>query len=93
LNLVDHINGVKLDNRWCNLRDATYAMNSHNLQKANSKSITGILGVQKTGRGFCAIVGLNNKSYYSPTYDTEIEAKAAYLAMKKILHIGFVDKS
>lgn len=42
---VDHINHVKDDNRWCNLRHASYADNAknHPMQKNNT---TGVVGVR-----------------------------------------------
>jgi len=43
-NQVDHINHIKDDNRWCNIRSVTKRENSMNLGlKANNKS--GVIGV------------------------------------------------
>lgn len=43
--VVDHINGIKTDNRWCNLRVGTQALNTQNLRRARKDSFTGVLGV------------------------------------------------
>jgi hypothetical protein len=41
---IDHINGIKTDNRICNLRDATNSQNGKNLglSKANKSGIKGV---------------------------------------------------
>src|SRR5437879_12879405 len=41
---VDHINGNKLDNRWCNLREATMAQNKANegLRSSNTSGWKGV---------------------------------------------------
>ena len=41
---VDHINGDRTDNRWCNLRQVTRLENLHNIGLRNSNS-TGYVGV------------------------------------------------
>ena len=46
---VDHINGVKSDNRWCNLRAATIRENAFNYNGRKSKS--NLKGVYYDGRG------------------------------------------
>jgi hypothetical protein len=44
-NCVDHINGDRADNRWCNLREATNTQNTHNAKRrADNKS--GFKGVR-----------------------------------------------
>ena len=91
IGLVDHINGIRSDNRWINLREATNSINQQNKKQANTNSTTGSLGVTKSGKGFRAIVGFNNKNYYSPNYNTLVEASAAYFAMKKLLHKGYIE--
>lgn len=42
---VDHINGIKNDNRWANLRDVDRSTNLANLRRAMRHSRTGVLGV------------------------------------------------
>ena len=43
--VVDHINGIKTDNRWGNLRVGTQGDNTQNLRNARKDSSLGILGV------------------------------------------------
>lgn len=87
---VDHINGMRSDNRWRNLREANHALNQQNKRGANSNSKTGVLGVSRSGRGYRAALGVNGRNYYSRTFATVEEASAAYIAMKRQLHPGCV---
>jgi hypothetical protein len=47
-NQIDHINGIKIDNSWANLREATNKQNQENrrLSKTNK---SGVAGVYKSG--------------------------------------------
>jgi len=44
VNQVDHINGVRDDNKWANLRHATHSINSKNRRKdkTNKSGVTGV---------------------------------------------------
>ena len=53
---VDHINGVRDDNRWFNLRTATSTQNKLNPQ-GPIRSNTGIRGVSKTQNGYRIALG------------------------------------
>ncbi len=45
INDTDHINGIKSDNRWSNLRDVTASVNVHNRSKPPTNNNTGVTGV------------------------------------------------
>ena len=62
---VDHINGVRTDNRWCNLREVTRTDNLKNGSKPSTNT-SGVLGVRKhrdTGK-WVATVSIDNKTKY-----------------------------
>jgi hypothetical protein len=75
--VVDHINGVKMDNRKCNLRVVSQ---SRNIQKGKRRrpSQTGFRGVQKQGVRFRAYATLDRKLRHLGTFDTAEEAARAY---------------
>lgn len=76
--MVDHINGVRDDNRWCNLRHATRSENNANA-KLRRDSTTGAKGVYKRRSGrFSARVRYQGQEYALGTFDTIVEASAAY---------------
>ena len=77
---VDHINGIKHDNRKANLRIVTSQVNNHNRQSAKGYSW------KKNVAKYQAEIMLNNKTIYLGLYNTADEARQAYLAAKKIYH-------
>ena len=85
---LDHINGNRGDNRFCNLREVSRAENMQNRHSAmkNNKS-TGILGVYKDHGRFKAMIWAG-KAVYLGTYATPETAQAAYLKAKHRLHPG-----
>ena len=77
--LVDHINCNKLDNRKCNLRNATYQENVFNKKcPKNNKSGHRGIRVMPSGR-FSAYITINKKQISLGTYDTFEEAKKTRL--------------
>ena len=85
---VDHINGVRDDNRWANLRQATEAENCQNLGGPTKNNKSGALGVHyHKGRGkFRADIRVGKKSITLGYFDELWEASAAYLRAKDELH-------
>lgn len=54
---VDHINGVRSDNRWSNLRFATHAENRRNvgISKYNTSGVTGVCRDKASGKWWAGI--------------------------------------
>lgn len=88
---VDHINWVKTDNRFANLRDVSNSVNQQNQRKAHKHNLSGLLGVsaKESGR-FSANIRLNGKRHYLGTFHTAEAAHAAYLNAKCELHKGAI---
>jgi len=77
---VDHINGDRLDNRKVNLRIVSNEINSHNRQFAKGYYWN------KRDRKWSAYIKVNKKNIYLGRYNTEAEARSAYLKAKTIYH-------
>jgi hypothetical protein len=86
---IDHKNGNRSDNRFDNLRDVAKQQNTENQRKAQrSNKSTSVLGTWKNGNGFAARISHNNTKVYLGTFATVEEARAAYIAAKRLLHVG-----
>lgn len=85
---VDHRDGRKSNNAWANLRDVPRAINGQNQRQAHRDSLTGLLGVTTTKKGFSARICVNRKTHRLGNFKTADEAHAAYVAAKRDLHIG-----
>lgn len=85
---IDHINRVRDDNRWVNLREASNADNQQNCSAYKRRACDLPPGVWTKGPSdrFHAKVNLNKKVHYLGTFDTPEEAHQAYLAKKRELH-------
>ena len=72
---VDHVNGVRDDNRWVNLRHATRGQNEVNKPAYNS---LGVKGVRKIGERYQARLGGGAKRINLGWYSCEEDAMKAY---------------
>lgn len=80
---IDHINGVRVDNRIVNLRQADGNINEQN------RVCAGAFRCRKKWQSRIRTNG--GKREYLGTFDTREEAEAAYLAAKRQHHAGFVE--
>jgi hypothetical protein len=83
---IDHINGIRSDNRIVNLRECSNAEN-HKNRRAN-KNGNGTLGASwhKNMGKWQSQIGVNGKKIYLGYFDTKEEAHTAYLEAKKQFH-------
>ena len=77
---IDHINGIRNDNRICNLRAVTRSQNQWNRKTA--KGYTWF----KINNKWRAQIYLNSKKIHLGYYNTEQEARQAYLNAKEKYH-------
>jgi hypothetical protein len=86
-NRIDHINGIRHDNRICNLREATDAENSQNLS-VRSDNKTGYVGVSwcKKRNKFESNIHVKNKKIFLGYFQTAELAYQAYIEAKAQHH-------
>jgi len=83
---IDHINGVRDDNRIANLRLATRSQNAQNLKRALSNSSHGFLGVKKNGNRWNASINIDGQYIYLGCFKTPEKAHQEYIEAKRCLH-------
>lgn len=81
---VDHINRIKDDNKWSNLRDVSPMHNAQNVVKPHKDSKSGFLGVSPFGVKWRASLKANGIQYHLGLFNTPELAREAYLGAKKI---------
>lgn len=86
---IDHVNGIRSDNRICNLRMASLEVNAQNRSTYAGKAVKGCY-VNKYGRWTARIRIQNGKQITIGKFDTEEEATAAYWKVKMEIHPGAI---
>lgn len=85
---IDHIDGNPSNNAIVNLRDVTRSVNLQNRREAMGHNTTsGVLGVSKAGTRWRARISVDGRQL-TTYHDTIEEARAAYLAAKRLHHLG-----
>jgi HNH endonuclease len=74
---VDHINLIRSDNRWSNLREATHAENKRN-SWVSRRNTSGFKGVNKRGNRWYARIRADGDQIHLGYFATPKEAHAAY---------------
>ena len=90
---IDHINGVRNDNRISNLRCVSPKVNCQNQRVGSRPSVTGLIGVHLQGRGsankrYRAKIWVDGRQIHLGGYATPEEAHAAYVLAKRKYHEG-----
>jgi len=74
---IDHINGIKNDNRLCNLRNVTSRQNCQNTKKHRDGKLVGAI-YDKNERCWKSAIKIKNISIHLGYFDNEIDAHNAY---------------
>jgi hypothetical protein len=85
---IDHINGIRTDNRISNLREAGYSLNAQNQKRAHTDNKTGLLGVIVERGKFRAQITIKGATKRLGAYSTPETAHQAYLTAKRAMHEG-----
>ena len=82
---IDHKNGNTTDNRLSNLREATPQQNSQNCKGRGTS-------FNKKARKWESRISVNRKDLFLGYFDTEEEARQAYVKGKKKYHPFWIEK-
>lgn len=85
---IDHINGVRSDNRIANLRDVSRSVNIQNLRRARSDNSSGLLGVSRNRGRWRAVINLEGKRHHLGYFASADLAHEVYLEAKLKIHEG-----
>lgn len=88
---VDHIDGVRTNNAWSNIRDIPPRENSQNRRKENpNNKSAGLLGVSRYGKHgkYRAGIFVAGKRLHLGCFDTKEDAFNCYAEAKRAMHPG-----
>lgn len=85
---IDHVNGIRDDNRLVNLREATKNENQYN-SRIRKDNTSGKKGVSVKGNKYMASARINKEKIYLGLYDTLEDASRAYQKFAKEHHGEF----
>jgi hypothetical protein len=87
---IDHINGIRDDNRIENLRDVPQKVNGENRRQAQRNNQSGYLGVSwNRSRGkWAASIRTDRRLKHLGWFDSPEEASEMYLSAKRRMHVG-----
>jgi hypothetical protein len=85
---IDHIDGVRNNNRFSNLRDVDRCVNLQNQRKARNDNESGAIGVRVQGDRFRATISNEGATIHLGLFPTIVDASDAYLKAKRKLHSG-----
>lgn len=90
---IDHINGDRADNRWCNLRQVSKAQNMWNAKRpsANVSGVKGVSWVAERNQ-WLARITVNGRKIHLGQFDDKQQAIAARLAGEAKYHGEFARK-
>lgn len=88
---IDHINGVRSDNRLCNIRDVSRCVNAQNLIESMPKrSKDAPLGVSwhRAAKKWRAMIWDGSKNIYLGLFEDADIAHMEYVKAKRLMHPG-----
>lgn len=85
-NEIDHINGIRSDNRKVNLREANRSTNIQNLNSSRKDNKLGVLGVHQIGVKFISQLQVMGVKVHYARHNTLEEAELAYKEAKDKYH-------
>jgi hypothetical protein len=77
-NQIDHIDGNRLNNRICNIRNVTSRQNCQNYTRHRNGHLVGT-AYHKINKIWAAAIWIDKKNIHLGSFDTAIEAHEAYM--------------
>lgn len=73
---IDHINGLRDDNRWCNIRVVTRSQNMKNksVSSVNTSGVMGVSLIKETNKWRSRISARGNTTYHLGVFDNWFDA-------------------
>ncbi len=83
-NEIDHVNGIRTDNRLNNIRDVVHSVNMQNAQAPRPRKTFGHMGTTyiKASNKWQAQIKVNDNYFYLGLFDSSEQAHKAYIKAK-----------